>query len=472
MMNSSIVIFRSSAKRVLSVVRGTSVDISTAEGRASERWRRVALAAVSAVAAKALIMASLFASVSLTLRNLGQERFGLWMTISSVVTLFTFADLGIGSGLMNAVSHAHGRDDHEEAATLVSSAFCLLAGIALGALIIFGLIYPHVSWAAVFNAKSPLAVREAGPTAAVCIGCFVVTLPLSLVQRVQLGYQEGGQSNLWNCFGSILSVTLLYAAIKLRGGLPWLVLGFLGAPAIALLLNGCAFFGLQCPWLRPSWARVSRKALAGLWQVGVAFFVLQIVFQISTSLDNLIVAHVLGNAAVGKYAVCTRWFSIGIAIVSLVTTPLWPAYGEAWARGDMAWLKQTVWRTLRLAFGATVILCLLLVGLGKPVISRWAGPHMIPSYSLLIGMGLWMICESLRIVASTFLLAVKALRVQVAIMSVFGVFCISLQILLGRRYGLVGVVWAGTGTTLLLVTLPYLWYLRRWTSRMGSDSNA
>ncbi len=61
--------------------------------------------------AKAIgILASLI-SVPLTYRYLGPERYGIWMVLISIITALSFADLGIGNGLMNAVSEAYGKDD-------------------------------------------------------------------------------------------------------------------------------------------------------------------------------------------------------------------------------------------------------------------------------------------------------------------------------------------------------------------------
>src|SRR5208337_4634406 len=108
----------------------------------------------------------------LTLQYLGTERYGLWMSITSVVSLLVFADLGMGNGLLNAIAAAHGRDDIESEQKYVSSAFFVLFGIAVFLLGLFGLAYPFVPWPRVFNVSSPLAAREAGPAVVVFLVCF------------------------------------------------------------------------------------------------------------------------------------------------------------------------------------------------------------------------------------------------------------------------------------------------------------
>ena len=61
----------------------------------------------------------------------------MWMAMSSLVAMLGFADLGIGNGLLNAISDAHGRDDRGDAARYVSSAFFSLVAISLVALVAF-----------------------------------------------------------------------------------------------------------------------------------------------------------------------------------------------------------------------------------------------------------------------------------------------------------------------------------------------
>lgn len=82
--------------------------------RGSERNRRAALTGVAATVARFVQISTSLITVPLTLRYLGNERFGLWMTISSVLAMAAFADFGIGNGVLNTVAKAFGRDDMEE----------------------------------------------------------------------------------------------------------------------------------------------------------------------------------------------------------------------------------------------------------------------------------------------------------------------------------------------------------------------
>src|SRR5262249_3053825 len=120
------------AKLLFRVFRLRPYDTATPEGRSLERYRRLAVTAISSAAGRGVSVAVGFVTVPLTLGYLGSERYGMWVTISSVVALLMLADFGINNGLLNLVAEAHGRDNQEAARQYVSSAIVVLSAVALG----------------------------------------------------------------------------------------------------------------------------------------------------------------------------------------------------------------------------------------------------------------------------------------------------------------------------------------------------
>jgi len=211
---------RRHASECWALLRLTPFDVSTEAGRSKERYRRAILTVLASGVAKGAAVLTVLISVPLTVRYLGSERFGLWMTISSFTALLQFADLGMGNGLLNAVSDANGRGDVVVARRYVASGFYLLFGIAAILVAAFALAYPWIPWPHVFNVGSTAAIKEAGPAMVVLVVCLALNLPLGVVQRVQLAYQEGYVGNLWQAAGSLMTLTGVLLAIHFRGGLP------------------------------------------------------------------------------------------------------------------------------------------------------------------------------------------------------------------------------------------------------------
>lgn len=437
-----------------STIRLSSFDASTAEGRSQERYRRAALTTIASIGAKGITTVTAVISVPLTIGYLGTERYGVWMTISATIAMLSFADLGIGNGLLNALSESNGKDDREAAREYVSSAFFMLSGIAGVMAFCFALTYPFIPWARVFNISSALGASEAGPATMVFAGCFLINIPLGIVQRVQMGYQEGFANSVWLALGGLLGLGGILLAVYFRAGLPWLVLAMGGAPAVATVLNGAVLFGVRRPWLLPSWRRSTRKAAARVLHIGILFLVLQMAVAVAFSSDNIVAAQVIGPEAVTQYAVPFRMFSVVSMILIMLLSPLWPAYGESIARGDIQWVKRTFLRSVLIAFLLASVASVLLVGFGREIISLWVGPKVVPSLLLLAGLGIWSVLSAIGNAVAMFLNGANIIRFQVVCAILVAASAILAKILLTQLIGIPGVVWGTVIAYTVLSLIP------------------
>ena len=433
--------FQQKLHQIRSVLRFKPFDTSTDEGRSKERYRRVVLTAGSSFVSKGVTILTGLISVPLTVHYLGTERYGLWMTISSTIAFLTFADLGLGNGLLNAVSKANGLDNRSDAVTAVSSAFFMLLGIAFSLFAILWVIYPRVPWDRVFNVTSDIAIRESGPAMAILILTFLINMPLGIVRRIQMGYQEGYKNQLWLGAGAVLGLAGVLLVIYLKAGLPWLVLAISGGPLLATLMNGFFLFVYSRPWLFPKWKQFNLFASKNLAGVGLIFFLLQLFTVLGNFADNIVIAQVLGASAVASYAVIKKLFMI-IQINQFIIQPLWPAFGEAMARKNYKWAKRTLIRTLKFSLSTGILAALPLLIFGKPIVSFWVGPELVPSSALLIGFFFWVFLVNYGGTMSVFLNSGSLVGKQCIFIGAAAISSILLQIILCGLWGVAGVIWA------------------------------
>jgi O-antigen/teichoic acid export membrane protein len=452
----------SMAQQCIGILRLQEFDTTTPEGRSRERYRRVALTGISAAGAKVVTVATMLIAVPLTLTYLGPERYGLWMTITSVVMMMRVADSGIGLGLMNAVSEAHGRQDRQAAVRYVSSGFFMLAALALLILGGFAVAYPFIPWSWIFNVKSPLAMKEAGPAMAVFLACFAVGLPLGVVQRVQLGYQEGFFNNLWESAGRLLGLVGLLLVIYLQGGLLWLVLAVAGAPVLAWLFNSFLLFGWQRPWLRPRLQNYHGASARQVLHTGLFFFVLQVGVTFTYSSDNVIIAQFLGPEAVTQYAIPYQMFNFGVVIFNVFFGALWPAYGEAIARGDMIWVQKTMNRSLKMIFLLTVIISAILVIFGNKLLYFWVGPTISMSLLFSLGLGLWIIVLTLGTAMSHLLNAANIFKFQIVFIFITLIVSLIVKCILVYHFNIAGIIWGSILAYIFFTIIPYSLFLKNY----------
>jgi len=451
-------------------IRLTPFDTSTSQGLANERYRRATLTTVTSVIAKSVSVLTGLITVPLTLNYLGTERYGLWMTISSIMVMMAVADFGLGNGLVNAVSQSDGRSNREAATSAVSSTFFMLSGVAALFSLVFWSVYSIVPWSRVFNVNSVQAVQEAGPTMAVFFICFALNLPLGIVQRVQIGYQEGFLSNIWQILGNVLGLVAVVIAIQFKMGLPWLLLGMSGVPTLIMGINWLFHFFHQRPWLLPRWSHFDWKIGKALLGTGAIFMVLAIVNILGTSADNIIIAQTVGSSAVATYAVVQRLFSVTF-LVQMVAVPLWPAFSEALAKHDYVWVSRAFDRIHTLAVVLTLAICLTLLLLGQQIISFWAGPQIVPSFLLLAGYASYRVVTGSNEVVVALLSTERFIRWQLFIAITAGLTTFILKILMASTWQATGVAWAGAIGYGVFYVIPAFVVIRRILPRTVLSSD-
>jgi len=418
---------------------GPAVRQSSSQDHGARRSRSVTNGAVSAFAARALTLVVGVTVVPLTVRYLGSERYGVWMAISTTLALLGFVDFGLEDSLTNALGRAYGRDEHEIAKRYVSSAFyslCLITIVlaALGWMFVPRLavfLFPH-------NQSSQLRT-EIMPTIAIAYAIFALRIPLLITGRVLAAYQESVIANLWSIAGSLANLTAILTVIWFRGGLPWLVVASSGLGLLIGLASAIWLFGVRRPWLRPSLGALDGALLKQLFSSGWKFFVIGAGWLINTETDTIIIARYLGASWVTPFNVTFHLFTVTMVIQTLVMPSLWPAYTEAYAREDFAWIRRAFHSNARLSLLSTGIVVLIFICFGQQIIRLWAGEAAVPPFALLVWMGIWNVLLAQLHAFGCLLNGVERLRMRLICSPVTAVLNVALSVLLVQRFGICGV---------------------------------
>ena len=366
----------------------------------------------------------------------------MWLTLSSLAAAFTFADMGIGNGVLNQISRLFGEDDERGMIGVISSGYAILSLICLAILAAFAIAYPFVPWFKVFNVQTDLARAESGPAVMAFILCFALAIPTGLVQKVQAGLQRGFAASLWQCLSSLLSLGGVILAITFQQGIFWLVLAYMGPPILVAVLNSVHFFGSVHASIAPRTSAISIPAIKRISHSGGLFFVLQIVAAVSYTSDALVIAQVLGAAAVAQYAVPEKLFSLISMVLVIMLTPLWPAYGEAIARRDHKWAQEALNKSLRLAFVFSLAAVLVLTPLAPTVLRFWVRGAIDPPWLLLIGLAVWKVIEGQGNAISMFFNGANEVRYLLINSCLTSIAALALKIVLAKYWGVAGTVWA------------------------------
>lgn len=343
----------------------------TAKVEAVPVWKIWWTAATSA-AARLVAIGSSFAVFPLALAYLGTERFGVLVTLTSFVLLFAFLDFGIGNALMNATARSDGKTDKAEVVAAVAQAYRLAAIICgIGLLIAMVIpLWPTENLSLLLGVSSEKARAEIRPAMGALVVLLAIGVPVSLAQRIQMGQQRGYWANLWQAGGSLLTIIAALIAIKLDSGLFGLLVATVGTPVAAQLLNSALFFAHNQNLRRV----VFTKHLAGtphLIHTSLGFFGLQVIAAITFQSGPAIISYLNGASQASEYAAAFRLYSVPLAITSVVTLPLWPAYSQAYARGDMQWVNRRFVQAILITLGTAGAITIGIYFLRYPIMQTW-----------------------------------------------------------------------------------------------------
>ncbi|MGC2108346.1 MAG: lipopolysaccharide biosynthesis protein, partial [Candidatus Korobacteraceae bacterium] len=378
----------------------------------SSRYRRIAEAVWSGGAARLLTTATALISLPMAVRYLGPERYGVWATVTTTAVWLNLLDLGIANTLTNHISRAYALDDRAAATRSLTNALALTGGVAALAGIASAAVFPRINWSSLFNVSAGVSAGEVRHTVAAAVVLMLLGLIGNLGNKLLAGYQELHRGNYAACAGVAASLLGLASGILLRVSMPVLFVMSAGSLTLANLAMLAAVVTRLKPWLHPRLSLIDRRSICELFESGWSFFLIQVAAVVVFSSDNLVVSHYLGAAEVTPYSVTWRLVSLAAVLQSLIFPALWPAYAEAYAKGDYRWIRRTFAGTMKATLTLNICCVIGLVAFGRELIRIWAGPSAVPSQPLLLAMGVWAIISGFMSVESCLLAALNRTREQ------------------------------------------------------------
>jgi O-antigen/teichoic acid export membrane protein len=144
--------------------------------------------------------------------------------------------------------------------------------------------------------------------------------------------------------------------------------------------------------------------------------------------------------------------------------PLWPAYGEALAREERSWVTRTLKRSLAVTIALSAGIAAVVTIFSQRLFRIWIGHPLDVPTSLLLGFAVLAVVSTCGNGLATLLNAASVIRFQLATAVVMGVAAVIGKIVLGRHFGLPGVVWGTVIASCVFSLIPTLIYVRRWLS--------
>lgn len=373
--------------------------------------------------------------VPVSLNYLGQEKYGVWLTISSIILWLNLSDAGLGNGLRNKFTEAVALGNKKLAKEYVSNAYAILSIIVIGLIIIFVIINNFINWDRILNITSDFHTQLSRLILIVFIS-FALRLVLNLVSVLLVASHKPAVSDLVQFLGRLLTFILIMILIYTSSGsLLWYGILYSVAPLLCFITATLILFHKDFKDYQPSLKEISLKISGNLFGLGLNFFIVQISAVILFMTDNIIIAQLFGPAEVTPYQIANRYFSIVMMIFMIILSPLWSAFTEADAQKDIEWIKYIINRLLKIwLFIALILLVMLLIS--DEVYKIWLGGKIKIDFLLSFFWALFILLQTLNLIFANYLNGIGKIHVQRIIAVITIIINIPLSIFLAKFAGL------------------------------------
>jgi O-antigen/teichoic acid export membrane protein len=358
--------------------------------RLDEKEKKAFLTTLTGVIFRIVSILLSIISIPITLKYLGIERYGMWMTISSVTLLFGFMDLGLGSALINLISISKTAKNDLYIRKRISNVYLIIFSISICIVILNLILYFFIPWNLIYNVKSSLAVSESAPATFFLIFSFIVSYLFGITQKVQAGYQQEYIFNLWQILGAFISFIFLLIVIQFQGGLTSVIFSITGIPALVSMLNFVYFFYKKNPSLSPSLHLFDYTICVEMLKKSSMFLMLWFVNFFGYSIDRILIAHFDGPEGVASFSIVERIFSI-TSLIQLYTLALWPAFSSSVANKEFIWIRELLIKMLQISTAFSILICTALYFSSQFFITKWLGSFVAIPGSLILSFTIYKI---------------------------------------------------------------------------------
>lgn len=339
----------------------------------ARRTQVVARSSAISFVAKVCTMLLTLITMPIVYNALDKYQFGVYATLTSIISWIDMFDFGITQGLRNRLTEARVAGDVKRGKRLISTSYCLLAIISGTIFLLYLIFISKINWQAILNADE--ISREMLDKMAFCvISLFLVRFVASVINKIYFACQKAFMVDVTQLIGKVIylisvivlmktdNITLFNVAV-IQSGISALV------PIVASL---CFFLFIEKNYA-PSFRYIDFKITKEILGLGWQFFVIQLALLVIHSGNNLLISQFVNPASVPAYSLSYQLFSYALMAYTIVITPLWSAYTEAWSLGRKDWITKTMKR-MKTIFACFAAGCILLA-LGSSLVFRiWIGP--------------------------------------------------------------------------------------------------
>jgi len=377
-----------------------------------------------------------FLTLPLLIHRLGDHANGLFIFATTMTGYFTAVELGIATSVTKYVAEFRAQGEHERINSMLRGSLLLMIGIGLvlgAALTVVALAAGHALF------RDPAVRGQAVATILVAAATSVLYWPSRIGTAMLEGLERYDQRAMVAIVTTALILAGLWGLTFATHSVPVLV-GWFGAVAVAE--------GVACAVI--AWKRVGVAHHVGSWRdrhlreviaFGGGLFVIGLADTAIYSLDNLILAALVGSAAITIYQVALRPQTAVRMINALTAGALVSTISRLAASGQLERLRRLAVAGSFIGLVVTLPWVILVLVLAKPLVLAWVGTRYVRyAVYVQIFVSYWLTGANTGVLGA-FVFGMSGIRIFVILTVIGGVVSLGLSIGMTAAFGTVGVIW-------------------------------
>ena len=375
--------------------------------------------------------------VPLTIHYINAVMYGIWLTISALVAWMNNFDIGLSNGLRNKLAHALATGESAHIRKDVSTTYAILFLISLATFLVFFIAGSFFNWNDLLNINSSIHYNI-WPVILITLGAFCVQFTLQPVNTVLFATHQPFKSSLLFFLQQVITLIFVYILTRtMQPNLLKLVMVMVGSPLLVLFTANIYLFATSLKDFAPKISFIHFKSAKSLLKTGSAFFIIQLGALVLYETDNIVITETLGPNEVTTFNIAYKIFAVLVVAFTIIMTPYWSAFTDAFAKNDIAWIKHSIKKMKMLWLGFSVVAIVLYL-ISGPLYELWIGGTIHVPGSLSLSMAVYVISITWMMIYSFALNGIGKLRIQLVFVVVTGLINIPLSVLLINKVGLCG----------------------------------
>lgn len=410
--------------------------ISNSSGRSKEAMRNIVLSFI----ARGVSMVCSLLIVPVTIHYVNPTRYGIWLTLSSIISWIQLFDFGLGNGLRNKFAEAMADDDKDLAKQYVSTTYFTLGIIMLVLFTVIVIINQFLNWANILKLDASYA-QELKQVFTIVTFFFCTSLVVNLFSTILTANQKPGLSAILGAVGQIVSLLVIYfLTLTTEGSLFNLALYYSGVPMLVVLFASVYGFGFtRYKDYVPKLKCYKKNHIKSVTSLGFKFFVICISMFFVFQMMNIVISRELGPDAVTEYNIAFKYFNILTTIIIIIVTPFWSAFTDAYHKKDYIWMASSM-KKLEKVWLMSCLATLVMIIFANLFYRVWVGKELVVQMSTTVSMAVYVTFYNLGQIYMYMINGVGTVKIQLIIYLLFAMVAWPLMVQLCRIFGLPGIV--------------------------------